>query len=134
MSRTKWTTYQQTGSGGSWEPDGNFLYVANENQERSKTGTLIQTKLASGAYAYSSPETKYNWEPITFTFLSIDDSIADDATFIDTLNDYIDNAIFVKIVDNDGGEMIGIFTALNEVWISGVANSKDYMATFARME
>jgi hypothetical protein len=128
MNRTEWKVYTQTGSGGSWE-ESDPIYACNENLERSKAGTLIQTKLANGGNAYSSPEVKFNYEPFTMVFLAIEEG----DSFIDTINDYIDNATLVKVEDHNGGEMIGIFSGISQVWLSGIDDCYDFQVTFARM-
>jgi hypothetical protein len=131
MARTKWKLYTETGVGYSWEEVG-YIYCPNANLEKNKTGTLIQSKLANGANAYLSPEIKYNWEPIILTYLALDPEDVDDATFINNINSYIDNGTYVKVVDHEGGELFGIFTAMQEVWLSGVDNCKDVQITMAR--
>ena len=128
MARTKWLTYTQPGSGNSWELS-DFIYAPNEHLERNKVSTLTQVKIVDGSYSYVSPEIKFNYEPIVMTFLAIEAS--DEFTAI--INSYIDNQTYVKVVDHLGGEMEGIFTSINEVWISGMEDSYDYQVTFTRI-
>jgi nitrous oxide reductase len=130
MSRTLWTVYKQTGSGGSWELSTDVFYTPNEQLEKDKTSTLTAVKLANGSNAVVSPETKYNLEPLVLTFLAIDNT----DTFIDNLDSYIENQTFLKLIDAHGNEMTGIFTGLKEVWLLGDADTKDYQTTFLRID
>jgi len=128
MARTQWLTHTQTGSGNNWEVDG-FIYAPNESLEKNKVSTLTQVKIVDGSYSYVSPEVKFNYEPITMTFLAIEAS----DEFTSTINDYIDNQTYLKIVDHLGGEMEGIFTSIKEVWLSGLVDCYDYQVTFMRI-
>lgn len=128
MARTKWLTYTQTGSGNSWEVD-SYIYCPNANLEQDKAATLVQTKMVDGSNSYVSPETKFNYEPILFTFVGIDG----DDEFITTMNDYVENQTYIKIVDHLGNEMEGIFTSIKEVWLLGEENSYDFQCNFLRI-
>jgi hypothetical protein len=129
MARTLWTVYKQTGSGGSWELSDDIFYTPNEQLEKDKTSTLAPMKLANGGNAFISPEIKYNLEPLLLTFLGIEN----DDSFVDNLNEYIENQTFLKLIDAYGNEMIGIFTTLKEVWLLGEEDTHDYQTTFVRI-
>lgn len=127
MARTLWSVYKLIDS--VWTLSTDRFVVPNESMERTKTGTIIQAKLADGSNAYASPETKYNYEPFTMIFLAIEEG----DEFITNINSYVDNATLLKIVDHNGNAMIGIFTAVTEVWLSGMEDCYDYQATFLRI-
>jgi hypothetical protein len=127
MSRGTWSISTQTGSAGTWEIV-DTIYIPNENMEMSKTSTFTLVQMADGSRAGVSPETKYNLEPITMTFLEI---VSGDS-FKTKIEGYVENQTYVRITDHLGGTMTGIFTAVNRVWISGVDDTYDFQVIFTR--
>lgn len=129
MNRNTWDIYTQTGSGGSWELTDAVFYRPNENMEQVVTSTIATTQLANGANAFVSSEVKYNYDPITMSFLALEY----DDEFRALLADYVKNGTYLKIVDQENNEMIGMFSNVSQVWLSGMDNTVDLSATFIRM-
>lgn len=133
MSRTKWKVYTKTGSGNTWEEDG-YIYAPNENLDCVINSTISEGQTANGGKYLVQPEVRFNYDMLTFTYIGISKIDADDILFVEKIREYLFAGELIKIVDSDENEMVGVFNSLNEVFILGEEDTKDFQLSFIRIE
>lgn len=127
MSRSTWTVEKWVSS--AWVSDGS-IYRPNENLSYDLTSNQTKVKLADGSNAFILPETAYNKEPMTFTWIEIPNTDG----LKTKINNYVINQDYLKITDHLFEDLIGRFITIRAVLISGVENTYDIEAIFERME
>jgi len=125
MSRGIWNI--ETKSGGSWVSDGT-IYRPNESMSVKTTSTQKMIQLANGNYAFVTPSTLYNVEPLNFIWFF------DDGTTKTKIEGYIQNHSDLKITDHNSDIYYGRFTDLDITWLRGYSDNKyDVSAIFTRI-
>jgi hypothetical protein len=124
---SNWNIYIQS-SGSNWVSDGT-IPRANADLDITETSTQTEVQLADGSTAVLIPEITVKYQPLTFTWLE------DDGTVKDKIRDYIDDNDYLKIVTHVGAEIYyGYFSNVQIVWLVGVADTFDIIATFRRVD
>lgn len=116
-------------SGVSYVSDGT-IYRPNENLSVDLTSTQTKIQLADGSNAFVIPEIAYNKDPLRFVWLSIEQS----DTFRTKIENYIINSDYLRITTHLSETLIGKFTYIRRVWLTGEADVYDLEAGFERME
>jgi hypothetical protein len=113
MAISYWSIYKLASDNITYNLDGT-IPRPNQDLETEFTSTRQKVALANGASAFVSPETKSVKQPFTMFF-------ADTTAALRTqLQGYIDSDNTVKIVTHTAENLIGKFTSMKRVWLTGV--------------
>lgn len=127
MARGTWDVYVNE-SGSSWTDDFD-LYIPNIDLSEEKISNQRNIILADGSKAFFTPETKYAYQNLTFSWQWI--VVADG--LISKIEDYITDNDRLKIVTHLSVEYIGYFTNINKMHLVGQdPDAWDIEATFLR--
>ena len=121
--RTNWSVEKWITN--AWVADGT-IYKSNQNLGVDIVATQSKVQMTDGSYAFFTPETVYNKEPLTFQWLEIAPSDA----FVTKISNYVKNGNYLRLTDSLGETYTGKFIALRRVWLLGIEDTWDLEGTF----
>ena len=128
MSRNTWQVYVQN-SAGTWVLDETIYVPNNENLSMDESSTQNKQQMVDGSFAFITPETKYQKNPIQLNWVEVDQ------TFMELIRDYFRNGDNLKIVTQvSGREFIGRFIQFTSNWLGGVEDVYDVDVVFEQID
>lgn len=127
MSRGTWAVEKEVAA--VWTSDGT-IYRPNESMTFDYVSTQTKISLADGSRAFMIPETRYNKEPLKFTWLEIPNT----DSLKNKIQNYIINADYLRITTHLGDQLTGRFVTMSRVWLTNVTDTYDIACTFELMD
>jgi len=120
LNRGEWVVARKIT--GVWTDIG-AIYRPNANVSLSLMSTQARTSLADGSYAYVTPETRANAQPLAFTWYYVEY-----ATKVQ-LETYMNGLYDLRITDHNANVYYGRFTNVTSVWLTGEEDPERYDIT-----